>query len=55
MSAYFPKPKPLRENVKAELDLSNYATKAHLKKQPVLQHQSLLKRLIKLDLKVLIS
>ena len=50
MSAYFSKPKPLRENVKAELDLSNYATKAHLKKQPVLQHQSLLKRLIKLDL-----
>ena len=50
MSAYFPKRKPSGENVKVELDLSNYATKADLKKQSVLQHQSLLKRLIKLDL-----
>ena len=30
MSEYFPKPKPLRENVKVELDLSNYATKKDL-------------------------
>ena len=32
MSAYFPKPKPLGGKVKVELDLSNYAEKAHLKK-----------------------
>ena len=31
MSEYFPKPKSLGENVKAELDLSSYATKADLK------------------------
>ena len=28
MSKYFPKPKSLGANVKVELDLSNYATKA---------------------------
>ena len=54
MSAYFPKPKPLGENVKVELDLSDYATKAHLKKQTVLWHQNLLKRLIKLDLNLML-
>ena len=31
MSEYFPKPKSLGANVKAELDLLNYATKADLK------------------------
>ena len=31
MSEYFPKPRFLGENVKIELDLSNYATKADLK------------------------
>ena len=31
MSEYFLKPKSLGENVKLELDLSNYATKADLK------------------------
>ena len=31
MSEYFPKPKSLRANVKAELDLSNYATKQDLR------------------------
>ena len=31
MSEYFPEPKSLRERVKVELDLSNYATKADLK------------------------
>ena len=30
MSEYFPKPKSLGANVKAELDLSSYATKADL-------------------------
>ena len=30
MSEYFPKPKSLGTNVKVELDLSNYATKADL-------------------------
>ena len=28
MNEYFPKPKSLGRNVKVELDLSNYATKA---------------------------
>ena len=32
MSKYFPKPKFLGGRVKVELDLSNYATKADLKK-----------------------
>ena len=31
MSQYFPKPKSFGAKVKVELDLSNYATKAHLK------------------------
>ena len=31
MSKHFPKPKSLGANVKVELDLSNYATKADLK------------------------
>ena len=31
MSKYFPKPKFLGENVKIELDLSSYTTKADLK------------------------
>ena len=31
MSEYFPKPKSLAANVKVELDLFNYATKADLK------------------------
>ena len=31
MSEYFPKPKPLEANVKVELDLPNYATKADFK------------------------
>ena len=31
MSQYFPKPKSLKTNVKVELDLSNYATKAYFK------------------------
>ena len=31
MSKYFPKQKSLEANVKAELNLSNYATKGHLK------------------------
>ena len=31
MREYFPRPKPLGANVKVELDLSNYATKADIK------------------------
>ena len=31
MSEYFPKPNSLGANVKVELDLSNYATKADFK------------------------
>ena len=33
MSKYFPKAKSLEANVKIELDLSNYATKADLKNE----------------------
>ena len=46
MSKYSPKPRPLRRNVKVELDLSNYATKADSKNEQVLIHRNLLKRLI---------
>ena len=31
MSEYFPQPEPAGERVKAEIDLSNYVTKANLK------------------------
>ena len=43
MSEHFPKPKSLGANLKIELDLSNYATKADLKTQQVLIHRILLK------------
>ena len=46
MTQYFPKPKPLRGNLKVELDFSNYVTKADLKIQQVLMDQILLKSLI---------
>ena len=48
MSEYFPKAKLCTGNVKIELDLSNYMTKAELKKaaQHVSIHQILLKSLI---------
>ena len=42
MSEYFPKLKSLGREVKVELDLSKYATKADLKIQQVLIHQILL-------------
>ena len=35
MSEYFPKPKSLEANVKVELDLFNYATKADIKSATV--------------------
>ena len=43
MRQYFPKPNFLRANVKGELDLSNYETKADLGMQEMLIHQNLLK------------
>ena len=46
MSEFFPEPKCLGGRVKVDLDLSNYAAKADLKKQQALTHQNLLKRLI---------
>ena len=46
MREYFPKPKLFGENMKVEVDVSKYATKADLKKQPVLLHQNFQKRLI---------
>ena len=48
MSKYFSKPKSLGANVKVELDLSNYATKADLKMEQELMHWILLKRVISL-------
>ena len=45
MSEYFPKPRRLGGNVKVELDLSNYATKADLKNETGVDTISLLKRL----------
>ena len=45
MSEDFPKPNSLQENIKFELDLSNYATKTDLKMQQVLIHQILPKNL----------
>ena len=46
MSKYFPKPKSLFANVKVELDLSNYATKADLKNATVVDTSDFAKRLI---------
>ena len=46
MSEYFPKPKSLGTNMKVELDLFNYATKADLKIAIDFIHQILLKKLI---------
>ena len=34
MSEYFPKPSNHKENIKVEIDLSNYATKADVKNIP---------------------
>ena len=34
MSEYFPKPSNHKENIKVEIDLSNYATKADIKNIP---------------------
>ena len=46
MSEFFPKSKSLGANVEVELDLSNYVTKADLKKQQELIYLLLLKKLI---------
>ena len=46
MSEFFPKSKSLGGNVEVELDLSNYVTKADLKKQQELIYLLLLKKLI---------
>ena len=48
MSKHFPEPKSFGGKVKIELDLSNYATKTHLKMEQELIHNLLLKKLIKL-------
>ena len=44
MSEYLPKTKSLGANLKLELDLSSYATKADLKMQQVLINHLLLKK-----------
>ena len=44
MSEYFSKPKSLGENVKFELDSSNYATKADLKNATCADTSDLAKR-----------
>ena len=46
MSEYFPKPKSLGENLKVELDLSNYATKADLKNATGVDTSDFAKKLI---------
>ena len=46
MSEYFPKPKSLRANVKVQLDLSIYATKADLKNAAGVDTSGFVKRLI---------
>ena len=46
MSENFPKPKPKGANVKAELDLSNYVTKADLKNTTVVYISDLAEKLI---------
>ena len=48
MSVYFSKPKSLGSNVKVELYLFYYTTKADLKMQQEVIHHLLLKKLIKL-------
>ena len=52
MSEYFPKPKSLGENVKVELDLSNYATKADLKNATRECNVNLMKKKMQLKSKV---
>ena len=46
MSEYFPKPKSLGANVKIELDLSNYATKADLRNATIVDTPDFAKKLI---------
>ena len=46
MSEYFPRPKSLEANVKVQLDLSNYATKADLKNAPGVETSDFSKKLI---------
>ena len=46
MTQYFPKNKSLGANVKAELDLSNYATKTDLKNAAGVDTSSFAKKLI---------
>ena len=46
MGEYFPKPKSLGANLKVELDLSNYETKADLKNATGVDTSFLLKKLI---------
>ena len=51
MSEYFPKPKSLAANVKVELDLHNYATKADLKNAAGIDKLDLAKKTDFADLK----
>ena len=46
MRPYFPKPKSRKGNVKVEVDLSNYATKADLKNAPGVETSDFSKKLI---------
>ena len=45
VSEYFPKPRPLRKNVKIQLDLSNYAKKASLKNATSVDTSNLAKKI----------
>ena len=52
MSEYFPKPKALGANVKVELGLSNYATKADLKSATRVDTSSFAKKTVWINLKL---
>ena len=53
MSEHFPEPQShFAENVKVKLDLSNYATKADVKKQQVMKHFHFQKDLVRLRIRI---
>ena len=52
MSQYFPKLNSLGANVKVELDLSNYATKADLKNETGVDIQDFAKKTDSANLKI---
>ena len=45
MIEYFPKLKPLGENVKVDIDIYSYATKSHLKKETSVEKSDFAKKI----------